>query len=225
MGAGITKGKKDRSDAAADWMLLWYKPNMLSLQTPKITSGPCGFPLRWIKQVNRERNTLPSQCFPSPLNPVLHVHLYEPWVVWQIASMWQPSLPSAHGSVEIHTGLKDNDNPNTFKCTIKQRRWRFPHRHSGLPWDVQKKKKIGEGKLTCHWLKLKHKLSKQGNLKKKNAEKLTWELIGYIQNKSVCVKNWCVWSTHTHTPPESHSELNKRHTMKLGNCSVEKRKF
>lgn len=28
-----------------------------------------------------DTHTLPSQCFPSPLNPALHVHLYEPWVV------------------------------------------------------------------------------------------------------------------------------------------------
>lgn len=59
-------------------------------------------------QLNK-RDTLPSQCFPSPLKPALHVHLYEPWVVWQIASMWQPSLPSAHGSAEIHKGLIGHD--------------------------------------------------------------------------------------------------------------------
>ena len=33
------------------------------------------------KQQQQKGDILPSQCFPSPLKPALHVHLYEPWVV------------------------------------------------------------------------------------------------------------------------------------------------
>lgn len=54
-----------------------------------------------------ERELLPSQCFPSPLNPVLQVHLYEVGVFWQIASMWQASLPSAHWSVYHKNTTRD----------------------------------------------------------------------------------------------------------------------
>ncbi len=49
-----------------------------------------------------EKELLPPQCFPSPLKPVLQVHLYEVGVFWQIASMWQASLPSAHWSESVY---------------------------------------------------------------------------------------------------------------------------
>lgn len=40
----------------------------------------------------------PLQCLPSPVQPDLQMHLYDRGVFWQIASMWQLSVPSTHSS-------------------------------------------------------------------------------------------------------------------------------
>ena len=46
-----------------------------------------------------ETITLPVQSCPSPINPGLHMHTYDPCVLLHVASLWHLSMNESHLSV------------------------------------------------------------------------------------------------------------------------------
>ena len=44
---------------------------------------------------------LPVQVNPSPVNPVLHSHMYDPLPSVQVALSWHPSVPRSHSLMSM----------------------------------------------------------------------------------------------------------------------------